>query len=159
MVENRRKSLRLPAFDYSQPGAYFVTMVTHQRRLLFGAIEGEHVKLSALGRIVDKCWREVPEHFALVELGAHVVMPNHLHGIIVIHETVGARHASPLRHWDGVAPRSLGAMVGSFKSAVTRIKRRSDETVEIWQRGYYDHVIRNEKDLQNKTNYIQARPL
>jgi len=93
--------------------------------------------------------------------GAYVIMPNHVHGIIVIaNNDVRAMHASPLRKRPrGVLPGSLGAIIGSYKSAVTkRIGREMNET-GIWQRSYYEHIIRDDKDLQNKTDYINANPL
>jgi len=109
-----------------------------------------------------------PIIFPNVELGAYVIMPNHAHGIIVIRNidtpsNVGATHASPLRipnsHPHGAPPRSLGAIVGSFKSAVTKRIGRELNATGIWQRNYYEHIIRDEKDLQNKTDYIEANPM
>jgi REP element-mobilizing transposase RayT len=114
--------------------------------------------LSHLGTIADPCWQAIPEHFRAVELGAHVIMPNHVHGIITIHEnSVGARHASSLRR-DSVVPGSLGATIGSFKAAVTKQIGRTNTLSESWQRNYHDHIIRDDKDLQNKTDYIEANP-
>jgi REP element-mobilizing transposase RayT len=171
-----RRSIRLKGYDYSQEGAYFVTIVTWRREFLFGEIVNQEMRLSQRGKIVDECWRSIPEHFPHAELGAYVIMPNHVHGIIIINPTgenwiatntsqsVGARHASPPQHASplrprGVASGSLGAIVGSFKSAVTkRIGRELNET-GIWQRNYYEHIIRDDKDLQNKTDYIEANPL
>ncbi|MCL4272921.1 MAG: hypothetical protein KJZ77_03550 [Anaerolineales bacterium] len=170
-----RRSIRLKGYDYAQEGAYFVTIVTWRREFLFGEIVNGEMMLNPRGEIVDECWRSIPEHFPHAELGAYVIMPNHVHGIIMIHTTgenriatntsqsVGARHASPLRIASplrprGVLPGSLGAIIGSFKSAVTkRIGRELNET-GIWQRNYYEHIIRDEKDLQNKTDYIEANP-
>jgi putative transposase len=167
---HHRRSIRLKGYDYAQEGAYYVTIVTWRREFLFGEVVKQEMRLSQHGKIVDECWRSIPEHFPHVELGAYVIMPNHVHGIIVINhmdenriatntsQSVGARHASPLRP-RGVSPDSLGAIVGSFKSAVTkRIGRELNET-GIWQRNYYEHIIRNDKDLQNKTDYIEANPL
>lgn len=166
---HHRRSIRLKGYDYSQEGAYYVTIVTWRRDFLFGEVVSGEMKLNQRGQIADACWREIPNHFPHVELGAYVIMPNHMHGIIVINPTgenrivantsqsVGARHASPLRP-RGVPPNSLGAIVGSFKSAVTkRIGRELNET-GVWQRNYYEHIIRDEKDLQNKTDYIEANP-
>jgi len=76
--------MRLSGYDYSQAGAYYVTIVTHQRDCLFGEIVNEEMILNDLGKIADDCWRGISEHFPNVELGAHVIMPNHAHGIIVI---------------------------------------------------------------------------
>jgi len=171
--KHHRRSIRLPGYDYTSEGAYYITIVTYHRDCLFGEIinketpQGGDVFLNDLGKIADECWRAIPDHFRFVELGAHVVMPNHVHGIIMIRNdesmTVGATHASPLRipnsHPHGAPSRSLGAIVGSFKSAVTKRIGRAHNATGIWQRNYYEHIIRDEKDLQNKTDYIDANPI
>ena len=167
---HHRRSIRLKGYDYASAGAYYVTIVAWRREFLFGDVMNGEMKLNQRGKIVEECWQSIPNHSHHVELGAYVIMPNHMHGIIIINDidenriatnssqSVGARHASPLRP-RGVSPGSLGAIVGSFKSSVTkRIGRELNET-GIWQRNYYEHVIRNEKDLQNKTDYIIANPL
>jgi putative transposase len=166
--KHHRRSIRLPGYDYSQAGAYYVTIVTYQRDCLFGKIENEEMILSDLGKIADECWRAIPEHFPFLELGAYVIMPNHVHGIIVSPDT--GRGAAWLRPYDqpdvndnphkiNVKSGSLGAIVRSYKSAVSyRINKEYDAT-GIWQRNYYEHVIRDETDLQNKTDYIEANPL
>ena len=164
--KHHRRSIRLKNYDYSQVGAYYITIVTCQRDPLFGRIVNEEVQLSAYGRIADECWRAIPEHFPTIEVDAYVIMPNHLHGILVIHEigmatnpspSAGARHASPLRP-HGVEPGSIGAIVGSFKSAVTKRIGREIKATSIWQRNYYEHVIRDERDLNRIREYIQSNP-
>jgi REP-associated tyrosine transposase len=170
LQKHHRRSIRLKGFDYSSAGAYFVTIVTWHREMLFGDVANREMKVNQRGKIAHECWRLIPEHFQHVELGTYIVMPNHVHGIIIINDidenriatnssqSVGARHASPLRP-RGTSPGSLGTIVGSFKSSVTRqIGRELNET-GIWQRSYYEHVIRNEKDLQNTTNYIESNLL
>ena len=166
--KHHRKSIRLPGYDYSQAGAYYITIVTHQRDCLFGKIENEKMILSDLGKIADECWRAIPDHFPLVELGAYVVMPNRVHGIIIIADP--RRGAALLRPYTGpdenqnshkinVKPGSLGAIVRSYKSAVSYRIHKEHNATGIWQRNYYEHVIRDETDLQNKTDYIEANPL
>ena len=166
--KHHRRSIRLPGYDYSQAGAYYITIVTHQRDCLFGKIENEKMILSDLGKIADECWRAIPDHFPLVELGAYVVMPNHVHGIIVI--TDNGRGAALLRPYTGpdenqnshkinVKPGSLGAIVRSYKSAVSYRIHKEHNATGIWQRNYYEHIIRDDKDLQNKTDYIDANPM
>jgi REP element-mobilizing transposase RayT len=110
-----RRSVRLAGFDYSQNGAYFVTICTYKRQLLFGDIIQGEMNLNQFGLIVDEYWRLIPTHFSNVaaDLNAWVVMPNHIHGIVVIDD--GARHASPVHK-----PATLGVIIGSFKSAVAR---------------------------------------
>src|SRR5512133_3965163 len=105
--KHHRHSIRLPNYDYTQPGGYFITIVTYHRDLLFGEVVNEQMMLNDFGKIAEECWRAIPEHFPNVELGAYVMMPNHIHGIIVIKDnitttnsplTVGARHARPCHH-------------------------------------------------------------
>ena len=170
---HNRQSNRLPHYDYSQPGAYFVTLVTYERACLFGEIREGEVCLSATGQIVDRAWWAIPEHFAGVTVDDYVIMPNHVHGVIWIDQDdvdtvreVGARHASPLRgnggsNPRGVKPHSLGAIVGSFKSAVTKQihKIRGYEHLRVWHRNYYEHVIRDEKAYEEITNYIATNPM
>jgi len=174
--KHHRRSIRLPGYDYSEAGAYYVTIVTYHRDCLFGEIVNDEMILNDLGKIADECWRSIPEHFPLVELGAYVIMPNHVHGIIVIRNdesapmggTVddGRRGAALLRPYDdnsnphkiNVKPGSLGAIMRSYKSAVSYRINKEHNATGIWQRNYYEHIIRDDKDLQNKTDYIEANP-
>jgi REP element-mobilizing transposase RayT len=160
--KHHRKSIRLPGYDYSQAGAYYITIVTYHRDCLFGEIVNEEMILNDFGKIADECWRAIPEHFPFVELGAYVIMPNHVHGIIVIHD-MGRRGAALLRPYDNphkinVKPGSLGAIVRSYKSAVSYRIGREHNTTGIWQRNYYEHIIRDEEEMRNKTHYINANP-
>lgn len=95
--KHHRRSIRLKEYDYTQPGGYFVTIVTFQRDCLFGEIVNEEMQLNEFGKITDECWRAIPEHFGNIDLGAYVVMPNHVHGVIVITDRVNA-DASARRH-------------------------------------------------------------
>jgi putative transposase len=88
--KHHRRSIRLPDYDYGQPSAYYITIVTCQRAMLFGKIVNEEMELNHLGRIADECWRQIPDHFPHVELGAYVIMPNHLHGIIILRADASA---------------------------------------------------------------------
>jgi putative transposase len=142
----------------SQAGAYFVTIVTYQRDCSFGKIENEEMVLNDFGKIADECWRAIPEHFPNVELGAYVIMPNHVHGVVVIRDDESASDAVDAQHvgatqWvaptnpnarpNGPKRGSLGAIIGSYKMAVTRRIQREHNTTGIWQRNYYEHIIRN----------------
>jgi putative transposase len=175
-----RHSIRLPNYDYSQPGTYYVTIVAWHRECLFGEVLNGEMKLNKVGQIVLWEWEELPKRLRYVELGAFVVMPNHFHGILIFHENVGATRlglyralsghvslpnvptegidGSPLPH--GPQPASLGAIMAQFKSLVTKRlwKIPKLDRKPIWQRNYYEHIIRDEKDLQNKTDYIEANP-
>lgn len=166
--KHHRRSIRLQNYDYTQPGGYFVTIVTYQRDCLFGKIANEEMQLNNYGKIADEVWRAIPEHFPNVELSTYVIMPNHVHGVIVIRAdenrmatnsspSVGAQHVAPLPK-QNVKPGSLGAIIRSFKSAVTRRIGRGHNITGIWQRNYYEHVIRNHEDWDRIHRYIESNP-
>ncbi len=166
MTKPRRKnSLRLRGYDYSSVGAYFVTIVTWQRELLFGDIVDGEMILNEMGEIVRDEWERTPQIRHEVELGAYVVMPNHFHAIVIINDIgdlqVGAHGRAPLRI--GVAyrkPKSLGAIMAGFKSSVTkRINTLHNSLgVPVWQRNYHDRIIRNEREMARIWDYIEANP-
>ena len=156
-----RRSIRLPGYDYTQVGAYFVTICTHNRMPLFGDVVDEEMRSNESGQIAEKVWREIPDHFDKVVIDAFVVMPNHIHGIIVIvDDHVGARHASPLHRARQPSKGTLGTIVGSYKSAVSKQvnEHRGTTGVPVWQRNYYEHVIRNETALHDIRHYIIHNP-
>ncbi len=156
----RRHSIRIPDYDYSQGGSYFVTFCSYNRHCLFGEVVGDAMRLSEYGKLVDECWKSIPSHFPLASLDAYIVMPNHVHGIITITENDGASHDLPLRdrHKSGSKPGSITAIVGLFKSAVTRrindVRPAGSPPIKIWQRNYYEHVIRDEAELKSIREYI-----
>jgi putative transposase len=165
--QHHRRSIRLRGYNYAQAGAYFVTVCTQNRDCLFGEVMNGEVRLNSFGRIVAECWNAISKHFPNVELDESVVMPNHVHGILVIVDTrVGAQHAAPLqRRVDrggrvNVTPGSLGAIIRSFKSAVTKCINELPNTLisNPWQRNYYEHIIRNERDLERIRQYILDNP-
>jgi REP element-mobilizing transposase RayT len=96
--KHRRRSIRIKEYDYTQMGAYFVTIVTYRRDCLFGKIENGIMALNDFGKIADECWRAIPEHFPFVELGAHVIMPNHAHGVIGIRADESASNGVMAQH-------------------------------------------------------------
>jgi len=162
-----RKSLRLPHWDYTSEGLYYVTMVTKHRECLFGYVKNGEMIENDFGTVVRECWDEIPNHFDCASTDAFIVMPNHMHGIIVIHD-VGARHAVPLRtriiqrtrSFGPLQTGSLHTVVGSFKSAVTKQinELRNTPGQSVWQRNYYEHVIRDEVDLHRIRTYIKNNP-
>jgi putative transposase len=158
-----RKSPRLPGYDYTQTGVYFVTLCTFHREYIFGRITNSEMALNELGQIAYNCWQAIPSHFPQVSLDLFVVMPNHIHGLIAIDTPVaGTRHASSLlpssnaslSRPKGVASGSLGAVVGSYKSAVTR----AISIPHIWQGRYHDHIVRSEPSLNAIREYILYNP-
>jgi REP-associated tyrosine transposase len=179
--KHHRHSIRLPNYDYSQPGAYFVTIVAWHREYLFGEVVNGEMRLNDVGKIVQWEWLELPKRLCFIELGAFIVMPNHFHGILIFHENAGATRqgltkarsgeapgprvnaegidGSPLPR--GPQPASLAVIMAQFKSRVTKRlwKIPSLKGTQIWQRNYYEHIIRSERDLQNKTGYVEANPM
>jgi REP element-mobilizing transposase RayT len=157
-----RRSIRLKRFDYRTVGAYFVTVVTAGRRCVFGEVESDEVRVAEVGRIVESTWRSIPLHFPHVALDAFVVMPNHVHGILWLEDAVGAKHASPLQSKArGTQAGSLSAVIQSFQSASMRAASRDGGMFggPLWQRGFYEHAIRTEDELNRLRRYIQHNPL
>ncbi len=158
----RRTSLRLPSYNYSQAGAYFVTVVVKGREPVFGKIVDEEVELSKYGEIVENAWLDLPNHHEHVSLDEFIIMADHLHGVVFLHDTeangVGAIHESPLRTRRTML---LPKLMERFKmvSAKQINKQRSTPGTPLWQRGYFDHVIRNEDDLNRTRAYIRTNPL
>lgn len=157
--KHHRRSIRLKEYDYAQPGGYFVTIVTYQRDLLFGEIVDDEMALNDFGKIANECWREIPEHFPNVELGAYVVMPNHVHGIITITDGRGTIYRAPTQEqFQKPVTGSLPTIIRTYKSAVTRLIGREHNATGIWQRNYYEHIIRNHEDWDRIHRYIEANP-
>jgi putative transposase len=182
----KRRSIRLQDYDYSQPGEYFVTICTYNHECMFGEIVGEEMRLNKLGKIVQEEWLRTAEIRKDVQMDSFVVMPNHIHGIVVLPEPVGANCYSPqnchstfvnsqnnpsdkgayidtpLRKTKFCSPSgTIGAIIRGFKSVSTKrinILRNSPRQ-PIWQRNYYEHIIRDEKELQNIRDYIVNNPI
>ncbi len=155
-------SIRLPGHDYSSPGAYFVTVCVDEGECLLGEVVNGGMELSEWSKIAWDCWQAIPEHFPHVELNAFAVVPNHIHGIVVItRPVVGAQYAAPLQAPPTDAqPGPLGVIIRSFKSAATRrINRlRGMPGSPFWQRNYWEHIIRNDASLNRIRTYIQSNP-
>jgi len=164
-----RRSLRLPGHDYASPGAYFITVCTRERVCLFGEVHDGQMHLCGPGEIVRTVWQNLPNHFPDVDVDALVVMPNHLHAILVLQPAVGAKHpelpdASPLpvsTRPHGTRPRSIPAMVQNAKSVAAREIDRLRRTpgAPVWQRGYFEHIVRTPDELGRLRQYIETNPL
>ncbi|HLF20317.1 MAG TPA: transposase [Bacteroidota bacterium] len=155
-----RRSTRLKGFDYSQPGKYFVTICTFDRECLFGEIAGQEMRLNEMGKVVQEEWLKTKDVRSNVDLDKFVVMPNHIHGILIIKGVnVGATcRVAPTKNNPphSLQSGSLGAIIGQFKSvAAKRINRIQGIGVPVWQRGFHDRIIRNEQDLNRFRKYIQ----
>ena len=190
-----RRSTRLKSYDYSRSGAYFITIVTQDRSLLFGDIVDDDLHLNNAGEMVQRCWEEMPNRFPAITMDCFVVMPNHIHGIVVIQQPAPVVGASlvgaqgPLRQpvadaeapahppavgaplvgaqaTPRVAPAPLGNVIGAFKSLTTLEYSRGVDSKawpafdrRLWQRNYYEHIIRNERELEDIREYIWNNPL
>ena len=153
-ARRQRHSIRLPDYDYTQAGAYFITIVTYQRELLFDD--------PVLRKIVETLWQRIPLHMSRVKLDAFVVMPNHFHGVLWLIDSSPAVPASDI----AASPRphlsagSLGAIVGNFKSITSRRinQVRKIPGQLVWQRNDYEHIIRHDKELNAIRHYIVDNP-
>jgi REP element-mobilizing transposase RayT len=187
---HQRRSIRLKGYDYATPGAYFVTVCTHERECLFGDIVDGVMRLNEAGRMVNTVWDEIPAHYPGIDVDAFIVMPNHIHGIVAIvgaaprgrpgpepsNVTVGAAprgrpgpEQSKNGQPQGVAPTAVGLslpeVVNRFKTMTT--KRYADGVKQngwpvfpgkLWQRNYYERVIRNVNELSAIREYITRNP-
>lgn len=193
---HHRRSIRLKEYNYSNAGAYFVTLCAFQRECLFGDIVTGEMRLNGIGLIVSECWQRIPVHFPDIEVDEFIVMPNHFHAILLKTEPMGANvgakqgvSASPAFGEDshkveykdqgeagkafasplplpislpqGTSSGSLGAIMQNFKSVSTRKsdKLRDNPGCPVWQRNFYERVIRDEKELSAARNYILNNPL
>ena len=206
----RNTSLRLQDYDYRNDGAYFITICTHQCDCFFATVSQGIFHYTETGRIAQQCWQDIPLHFPFVHLGAWIIMPNHMHGIIIIKKPtekiceralpvgalpvgalpvgalsvgalpVGALHATPQQvtnnptqaqnqknepkqsinqYFSDISPKkySLGSVIRSYKSAVTKNAREIDPSF-AWQKNYYDRIIRNDDEYKRISAYIRNNP-
>lgn len=170
-----RKQYRLQTWDYTENGYYFVTICTKNRRFYFGKISNAKIILSKVGKIVREEWLKTPVIRKNTALDKWVIMPNHVHGIIVIkrdytkavgkgRRSIRTEHRSvptiPTTNKFGqVQPDSLSTIIGSFKSIVARRCHQAGYNDFAWQSRFYDHIVRDEKDLYNIREYIEYNPL
>ena len=178
-----RQSIRLKNYNYATNGYYFVTICTHEKYCFFGDVVNRKMQLSAVGKIAHQYWSEIPQHSKHTYLDEFVIMPNHVHGIIIIdnpdntnrHDfkcNDGGRDVpwnAPTNddEWDlpekmsKLSPKSgtLGVIIRSYKSSVTRWCRQNDDDIFHWQSRFYEHIIRDERALNNIRRYIINNPV
>jgi putative transposase len=164
-LHHHRHSIRLQGHDYTKPGAYFVTICTHDRVCSLGTVADGQMQLNDWGRVVAECWAAIPIHFVHVTLDEWVVMPNHMHGIVIITDSVsgvGTRHcrAPTVEQFGSPVSGSIPTIVRSFRSAVTkRINLlRGTTAPPVWQRNYYEHIAQDEPGLSAIRRYIRQNP-
>jgi len=155
----RNESARLKGYDYASEGAYFITICTKYRNHYFGEIIDGEMMVNEIGKIANLLWGEIIKHYTSARLGAFVVMPNHIHGIIIIDYSINI--PDPVSVGTGHDPtkrkNTVSNMVGSFKSAVTRSARDINPDFN-WQTRFYDHIIRNQEDYDRIERYIMNNP-
>jgi REP element-mobilizing transposase RayT len=155
---HHRRSIRIPDYDYSQPGYYFVTICTYNKECLFGRIVDGKMVLNEDGKIISKTWLWLSEQYTYIRLHEWIIMPNHLHGIIEYRDDCrgGSRTAPTV-----IKYKPLGRIIGAFKTVSTNrintIQNTSDS--RLWQRNYWEHVIRDENDLIRVRSYKINNPL
>jgi REP element-mobilizing transposase RayT len=176
---HNRRSIRLRGYDYSQPGAYFVTICIHDRKQrLFGNVVDGKMVFNEMGNIAKKYWMEIPHHFPNVQLDEFIIMPNHVHGIIIIRdydknnvgENVGGhmvgvqnvelqKTTTTQNKYQHIIPRSIGSIIRGFKIGVTKMVRLQIPAMVVWQRNYFECIIRDQKSLYFIRKYIRENPL
>jgi putative transposase len=145
--KHHRRSIRMQGYDYAQAGAYFITICTHHRESLFGEVQNDMMNPNIYGKLVAQNWQRLSEFHSNLSLDAFVVMPNHLHGILILRDVGG-----PLK--------PIGEMIGRFKGFSTKAvnQLRKSAGMALWQRNYYEQVVRSEVMLNAVREYILQNP-
>ncbi|MCH8989105.1 MAG: transposase [Chloroflexi bacterium] len=163
--KHARGSIRLPRYDYTQPGAYFITICAADRRCIFGEIIDGTMRLNRNGLIAAAQWAGLPKHYSNAMLDEFVLMPNHVHGIICLtdgqHSSVGAGFKPALTSPQSKPRHRLPEIIRGFKTFSSRSinQLRGTAGAPVWQRNYYEHVVRGEDDLDHIRRYIIENPL
>jgi putative transposase len=158
-LRHHRRSIRLRGYDYTQVGEYYVTLCIKDRESVLGEIIRNEMHLTRIGEIVEECWEDIPKHFSNAVLDEFVIMPNHVHGVVIL---VGARHAVPQleippsdeERFGKPVCGSLSTIIRSFKSAASNRIHSEGYSAFAWQRNYYEHIIRDGNDLDRIRKYI-----
>jgi len=153
----RQKTIRLSDWDYSSPGYYFVTICTKDKQCYFGEIISGIMKYSSIGKKTVSLWNQIPQHFSHIELDEWIIMPNHIHGIIIFNEKIGSQGVT--NQFSKSIPGSLSVIINQFKASVTRWCNQNDFKNFSWQKSFYEHIIRSEKSLSSIREYIHNNPL
>ena len=162
--KHHRRSIRLKGFNYSRAGAYFVTICTKDRACLLGAVVDGDMRLNEFGEIVREEWLRTEQIRPNVALDTFIVMPNHIHGIIILNGDTrrGTLQRAPtIERFGKPTSNTIPTIIRLFKSITTKRinERRGTRGVPIWQRNYYEHIIRNDDELNQIREYIMTNPL
>ena len=142
----------MQGYDYSQSGCYFITLCSFKKELTFGKIVDGKIVLSDVGKVAKKFLEDIPNHFENVLVDEYVIMPNHIHVIIII---VGVQNFEPLQHkYQKTIPKSIGSIIRAYKAAVTTWFKNNGHPDFKWQRNFFEHIIRNDEDLYRIREYI-----
>ena len=150
---HHRHSIRLRGYDYSQAGAYFITICTHERQPLFGVVQEGNMVLNEFGQLVAKTWAGLANQYDWISLGEFVVMPNHFHGLLLIEAPAGLSKTEFPR-------KPLGRLLGAFKMITAKQVNlmRGLAGVPLWQRNYFEHIVRDEAAYLKIVEYIRTNP-
>jgi REP element-mobilizing transposase RayT len=157
---HRRRSIRLKRHDYCEPGAYYVTICVLGRERILSRVRAGQVDVLEAGAIVEQVWQSLPAHFDHVTLDAFVVMPDHVHGIVVLSDSFKSPKKPATQRANGTQPGSLAAIVQNFKSVSARRinQARGTSGRRVWQEDYYEHIVRDADDMDRIRRYIAANP-
>ncbi|MFC2134394.1 transposase [Bacteroidota bacterium] len=159
----RSGTTRLEGWDYTNPWWYYVTICTKHHKEYFGEIINSKMVLNDIGKIAEEYWAGIPKHNSLIELDYFVVMPNHLHGILILNDNCRdvARNVSTDNVYSEISPKknSISSVIRSYKSAVTRWAHMNGFPEFQWQPRFYDRIIRNDRELYQVRKYIEQNPL
>lgn len=161
-AKHHRRSIRLKDYDYTQAGAYFITLCVENRACVLGDVIDGEMQLSPSGAIVADAWEWLAQQYPYVAIDEYVVMPNHFHGIIVVDApTVGAVREPPNEPPTSPPRKPLGRLIGAFKTVSTKRINELNTTpgISFWQRNYYEHIIRHENALDRIRGYIIRNPM
>lgn len=171
-LKPNRQTIRLKQHDYTSECSYFITICTHNRSHLFGDIINGRVVLNDTGKMAHRCWLQIRDHFPNTKIDEFIIMPNHIHGIIHMHPVpnVGANDDSrgwranddsPLRNrrWENGTSNSIGSIVRGFKIGVTKFVRQRNPEFVVWQRNYWEHIIRDKNQHYRIRQYIINNPV
>jgi len=147
-----RKNNRLKGFNYSEAGYYFVTICVQDRVCCFGEIIDGEMVLNEFGKIIQKCWLDLPNHYQNSKLDEHIIMPNHFHGILIVERVGEGLKPSPTK------AHGLPEIIRGFKTFSSRKINDLKQSHFSWQRSYYDHIIHNDADLDRIREYILNNP-
>jgi len=158
--KHHRHSIRLKGYDYSQPGAYFITICTHNREYLFGDVVNGKMTLNECGKLIEFTWYDLPNHNPHIALDTFTIMPNHIHGIVNIYDVIIVGAGSEPAPTTTIR-RGLPEIVRQFKTFSSKRINQINQTpgAPMWQRNYYEHIIRNEDELNRVREYILNNPL